>query len=185
MSVPGWHNALNATAALIVSVQCGADVTQAAQQLGTFHGALRRFQIKGEREGVTVIDDYAHHPTEVTATLAAAREKYGSRRILAIFQPHTYSRTEALWDDLLTCFGDADQLYVTDIYRARPKEQATVNAQQLAQAIDHDHAIYCGTLPKTLATVSAAQAEGDVVITLGAGDVNWVGEQLLCRQETL
>ncbi|HHX66107.1 MAG TPA: UDP-N-acetylmuramate--L-alanine ligase, partial [Chloroflexi bacterium] len=144
LSVPGVHNALNATAALISAELCGLDRFLASRHLRVYGGVLRRFELKGERSGVTVVDDYAHHPTEVRATLAAARQRYPERRIWAVFQPHTYSRASALLGDLATCFEGADRVLVTDIYAARSRESATIRAEDIVAAVNHNDARYIG-----------------------------------------
>jgi UDP-N-acetylmuramate--alanine ligase len=122
LSISGRHNALNALGALAVIDSLQLPVDQAAKYLSQFRGAGRRFEVQGEESGVIIIDDYAHHPTEIQATLATARERFGNRRIIAVWQPHTYSRVLALWDGFVTAFADADFVVVTDIFAAR--EQA-------------------------------------------------------------
>ncbi len=123
LQVPGKHNVANALAALAVAQLLGLPLHEAAQALGKFTGTGRRFEVRGEVAGVTVIDDYAHHPTEIKATLAAARSRYPGRRVWAVWQPHTYSRTRSLMDDFINSFEDADEVIVTEIYAAREPKQ--------------------------------------------------------------
>ena len=123
LQVPGEHNVSNALAALSVCAVMGVSVKDAGEALGRFRGTGRRFEVKGERGGVIVIDDYAHHPTEIRATLAAARRRYPEKRIWAVWQPHTYSRTQALFDGFVSAFDDADETIVTEIYRSREPAQ--------------------------------------------------------------
>lgn len=181
LSVPGRHNALNATAALLVAECLGIDRASAGQALAEYRGVLRRFEVKGERQGVVVVDDYAHHPTEIRATLAAARARYPGRRLWAVWQPHTYSRTEALLNEFRSCFADADQVIITDIYAARAREQATIHGEALAVAIDHAHVRYLGSLERVVETLGNELCSGDVLITLGAGDGYLIGERILVK----
>ena len=146
LALPGVHNVLNATAALAVAESIGLDRASAAKTLTGFHGVQRRFQVKGQWRGITVVDDYAHHPTEIRATLAAARLRYPGRRVWAVWQPHTFSRTEALFQEFISCFGDADRVIVMDIYAARAREKASVEAKDIVSAMHHDQAYYVGSI---------------------------------------
>ncbi len=179
LAIPGEHNALNATAALVVASLLGHDVAEASRALGDFRGVARRFQVKGEVSGVTVVDDYAHHPTEIRATLAAARSRYPGRRVVAVFQPHTYSRTEALFQEFLDCFADADRVIILDVFAARPRERPSIRAEALAAALHHPDARYVGDAAAAVSSLAAELAPGDVLITLGAGDGNLIGERVL------
>ena len=179
LQVPGDHNALNATAALVVADLLGLDSVRAAEALATYRGVDRRFQVKGQAAEVTVVDDYAHHPTEVRATLAAARRRYPGRRLVVVFQPHTYSRTEALYEEFLDCFADADRVVIMDVYAARPREVPTVSAKALATAVHHSAAAYLGGADAVVEALAHQLTRGDVLITLGAGDGYLVGERLL------
>ncbi len=187
--VPGDHNVRNALAALAVAACCDVPVEQALASLRNFRGTSRRFEQKGEAQGVTVIDDYAHHPTEVRATLAAARQRFrrsgldqnSGGRLWAIFQPHTFSRTHALLADLHGAFDDADRMIVTDIYAAREVDAGEVSAADVVLASGHGDVQHVGRLDDVVAALAANVAPGDVVITLGAGDVNQAGERLLAR----
>ncbi len=181
LSVPGAHNVRNALAALAACNMLGAEMHAAAQALAGFQGTARRFELKGESGGISVIDDYAHHPTEVRATLAAARARYPGRRIVAYLQPHTFSRTAALMDEWATACGDADVLLVGDIYAAREQGDAPALAHTLAGRIAATgvDARPAGDVAATAAALIAAARTGDVVLTLGAGDGDGVGTALL------
>ena len=179
--VPGLHNALNATAALIVAGLLGVDPKDAGAVLSRFRGVQRRFEIKGEVGGVLVIDDYAHHPTQVRATLAAARQRYPGRRIWAVFQPHTFSRTRALLEEFATCFAGADQVIVTDIYAARLHEKPTIDAESLVEAIQHDKVRHISELDQVVRHLVRELCQGDVVLTLGAGDCYLISERVLAE----
>lgn len=179
LRLPGVHNALNATAAMLVAQACGVPPDQSAAALASFRGVLRRFELKGECAGITVIDDYAHHPSEIAATLAAARGRYGERRIWAVLQPHTYSRVEALLEQFAGCMDDADLVIVTDIYAARAKERPTVDAERLATALAHRSARHIGGLEDVERYLVDNLCAGDVLMTLGAGDGYLIGERVL------
>ncbi|MBI3733068.1 MAG: UDP-N-acetylmuramate--L-alanine ligase [Chloroflexi bacterium] len=179
LTLPGRHNMLNACGALALCHRLGLDLKAAALALAEFGGTQRRFEVKGETRGVTVIDDYAHHPTEIRATLAAARERYGARRIWAVFQPHTYSRTRVLLNDFAQAFGDADAVILTEIFASRETDTLNMNSAQLLARMDHPQKVFCATLAEAVELLRRRVQPGDVVITLGAGDVNWVGLQLL------
>jgi UDP-N-acetylmuramate--alanine ligase len=179
--VPGAHNVRNALAALAVCEALGADVAAASAALAGFRGTARRFELKGEAGGVTVIDDYAHHPTEVRATLAAARARYPGRRVAAYLQPHTFSRTAALMDEWAGACGDADLLLVGDVYAAREQGDAAAMAAELAARIAAAgvDARPAGTVGAAAAALIALARPGDVVLTLGAGDGDGAGARLL------
>jgi UDP-N-acetylmuramate--alanine ligase len=179
LQVPGRHNVLNALAALAASAEAGVDFGPAAAALTRFRGTERRFQIKGQAAGITVVDDYAHHPTEIRATLTAARIKYPGRTIWAVFQPHTYSRTAALLDDFAASFGSADHVLVTSIYAAREKNTLGVSGRDVAFRIDHPDAQYVASLEEATTFLLKRIESGDVIITLGAGDGYLIGEQVL------
>jgi len=179
LQVPGNHNVLNALAAFAVGMQVGLDEGCILTALGSYTGVGRRFELKGEAGGVTVIDDYAHHPTEIRATLSAARGRFPGRRIWAVFQPHTYSRTKALLAEFAQSFGDADRVIVTDIYAAREVDDGSVHASQLVEMMRSERAQYIGALADVRRYLAEHAAPGDVVITLGAGDGYRVGEELL------
>ncbi|MBN1402045.1 MAG: UDP-N-acetylmuramate--L-alanine ligase [Anaerolineae bacterium] len=181
LGIAGVHNALNATAALIVADRCGLERQAAAQALRDFRGARRRFEIKGQAGGIVVVDDYAHHPTEIRATLAAARQRYPHRSIWAVFQPHTFSRTSALLEEFAACFPQADRVVVTDIFKARPKEKETVSAQDLVQRARHPDIRHIATYDEIVAYLLDHLQAGDLLVTLGAGDGYLIGERVLQR----
>ncbi|MDZ4800347.1 MAG: UDP-N-acetylmuramate--L-alanine ligase [Bryobacteraceae bacterium] len=183
IQVPGAHNVLNAAAAVAVAMELGVDIEKIRAGLAEYRGVDRRFQQRGTEKGVTVIDDYGHHPTEVRATLSAARDcKFG--RILAIFQPHRYTRTMHLMDDFARAFHDADMVFVLDIYAASEKPIEGVTAQALVdrmKAFGHRGAEYCGSIDNAVDAVIANAREGDVILTLGAGNVWQAGDRILSR----
>jgi UDP-N-acetylmuramate--alanine ligase len=179
VTVPGIHNVRNALAALAVGMSCDVASADALAALRDYHGSARRFEWKGEAGGVTVIDDYAHHPTEVEATLTAARRRYPDRRIWAVFQPHTYSRTRHMLYRMGESFDAANEVIVTDIYAAREIDDGSVHAHELVAASTHHAIRYIGALRDVASYLNDHVAPGDVVLTLGAGDGNMVGEWLL------
>lgn len=181
LPVPGRHNIRNALAALAAAHWHRIPPARAAAMLRDFRGAGRRFELVGEADGVTVIDDYAHHPTEVAATLSAARLRYATRRIWAVFQPHTYSRTKALLRDYAHSFDDADRVLFLDIYPAREKIDLGMHSRLLLETIDHAGAAYVGGIDAAVERLLAEVEPDDIVITMSAGDGNLVGRQLLDR----
>jgi UDP-N-acetylmuramate--alanine ligase len=186
LQLPGRHNVLNALAALAATAAIGVEFDTAAAALARFRGTARRFEVKGHVSGVTVVDDYAHHPTEIRATLAAARSKYPGRVLWAVFQPHTFSRTEALLDGFAAAFGDADHVLVTSIFAAREQDTGHVSgadivARMVAAGGAEADAHYVDTLDDAVAWLLERIEPGAVVITLGAGDGYHVGEQILER----
>jgi len=178
-SVPGRHNVLNGLAALAVTTECGISADVAEEALRDFHGVRRRFEYKGNVQDVLVYDDYAHHPTEVQATLAAAREQYPEREIWAVFQPHTYSRALALMDRFASSFGDADHVVVTDIYPARERDSMGVHAKQLVERMTHPDVHYVGSLDEVAEWLAPRLKPGTFLITLGAGSITLLGEDIL------
>jgi UDP-N-acetylmuramate--alanine ligase len=183
LQVPGQHNVLNALAALAASTDIGVDFGTAAAALTRFRGTHRRFEIKGRQAGVTVVDDYAHHPTEIRATLAAARVKFPGRPVWAVFQPHTFSRTAALLDDFARAFGDAEHVLVTGIYGAREEESLAISGEDVVSRMGHIDARYVEQLDDAVQVLLNCVEPGDVVITLGAGNGYLVGEKLLAHLE--
>ncbi len=183
LAVPGIHNVLNALGAIASGIALGADVPSLAKGLSTFIGAERRFQRLGDARGVTIVDDYAHHPTEIAATLAAARAAFPGRRIVAAFQPHLYSRTRDFANEFGASLAMADAVFLTEIYPAREQPIAGVTAALVAEAIGTSG----GTLSwkgdrSALADALADNvASGDVVFTIGAGDITKTGPELIAR----
>jgi len=183
LHVPGLHNVLNATAAIAVGVGLDIPVAQIREALENFRGVDRRFQLRGTAGGVTVIDDYGHHPTEIRATLAAARE-CGYRKIHVIFQPHRYTRTRDLMDEFAAAFSDADSLAVLDIYAASEQPIEGVTGEVLAQKISLKSgrpAIYAADFENAVSAAAATANEGDMILTLGAGSVSQLPPMLLER----
>ncbi len=178
-AVPGEHNVLNAMGAVVAASLCGVPIEASRNVLIRFTGVRRRFEIKGEAGGVTIIDDYAHHPAEVEATLKAARNRYGNRRIICLFQPHTYSRTKLLGPRYSNAFSDVDEVLVTDIYAARESNTWGASVEELCSQISHKNVDPIGSLQEAHAFLTRHLREGDILITMGAGDVYKVGEALL------
>ncbi|MBC7925822.1 MAG: UDP-N-acetylmuramate--L-alanine ligase [Bryobacteraceae bacterium] len=183
INVPGVHNILNASAAVAVAMELGLETARIREGLAEYQGVDRRFQQRGSVNGITVVDDYGHHPTEVRATLAAAREcRFG--RILVVFQPHRYTRTMHLMDEFARAFHNADVVFVLDIYAASEDPIPGVDAQTLAdrmRAFGHRGAEYAGTIDLAVAGVIAQAREGDLVLTLGAGNVWQAGDRILAQ----
>jgi UDP-N-acetylmuramate--alanine ligase len=183
MPLAGLHNAYNAMQAVAAARVAGVPPADAAEALRHFHGTGRRFQLVGEAAGVRVIDDYAHHPTEIRATLAAARARFAASRIIAIFQPHTFSRTKFLFNEFVTAFDDADLLVLTAIYAARESDSLGMDAAHLATALAARPGAPRVDLIPDLADIPSALApqlrSGDTVLTLGAGTITEVGPRLL------
>ena len=184
LQAPGIHNLRNALAALTVARRCGAPIAQILASLHHYTGIGRRFELKGTRRGVTVIDDYAHHPTEIQATLAAARNRFGERRIWAVFQPHTFSRTRAMLHKIACSFDNADAVLVTDIYAARESGDGAMAAAEVAAASQHPSIRHSGGIEDTSTLLHDEVTAGDVVLTLGAGTSHRIGETLLERLGT-
>lgn len=179
LRVPGRHNVQNALGALAVAMRAGVDFHSAQQAAAEFRGVARRFQLVGEAGGVTVVDDYAHHPTEVRATLAAARQHYPGRRLVVCFQPHTYSRSRYLLEEWRGCFAGADLLFVAGTYAAREPAEAGLDARALAAEITEPAATYVDTTAAAVEQIAAAVHPGDLVFTMGAGDIDALGPLLL------
>jgi UDP-N-acetylmuramate--alanine ligase len=186
LHVPGEHNVRNATAAIAVGIGLDIPVEKIRAGLEKFNGVDRRFQLKGRANGVTVIDDYGHHPTEIRATLAAARE-CGFRKIHVIFQPHRYTRTQLLLDDFATAFDAADSVTVLDIYAASESPIPGITGELLAERISHaggTQAIYANSFAEAAELASTTAQPGDLVLTLGAGNVVQLAPQVLEALET-
>jgi UDP-N-acetylmuramate--alanine ligase len=183
LQVPGRHNVLNATAAAAVALELEVAPDQIREGLASFSGVDRRFQTRGQARGITVIDDYGHHPTEIRATLAAAR-LCGFRRIHVLFQPHRYTRTFHLMDDFAGAFHQADTVLILDIYAASERPIEGVTAAALAERIrqfGHRAVEYVGTIERGVEALLAEGEEGDLVMTLGAGNVWQAGDLVLER----
>lgn len=181
LRIPGDHNVRNALAAVAVATTLGVDFDTTRRALAAFGGVGRRFQVVGEVNRVAVIDDYAHHPTEIRATLAAARQRYPGRRLWAVWQPHTYSRTRALLAEFAGSFGEADKVMVLDIYRSRERDTLGLTAADLVAAISqqHERVAHVSGLKETAAYILDRVRPDDVILTLSAGDGNLVGKVVL------
>jgi UDP-N-acetylmuramate--alanine ligase len=183
--LPGAHNILNALAASAVGLEFDVPPALLAEGLATFPGVARRFERKGKASGIEFVDDYAHHPTEIAATLRAARSIHRGR-IVAIFQPHRFTRTRDCWAEFLGCFDDANRIIVSEIYAAGESPIPGIDAESLARAIadaGHVDARFGGALEDLAEDVVEDLASGDLVLTLGAGDIVELGSRLLDRVE--
>ena len=181
LHVPGAHNILNATAAIAVGIGLDIEIEQIRAALENFRGVDRRFQLRGKAAGVSVIDDYGHHPTEIRVTLAAARQcRY--RKIHVVFQPHRYTRTQLLMDEFTNAFQDADTLFILDIYAASEKAIEGLTGEVLARRIcekESSTACYVGSFEDAATSVAAVAQEGDLILTLGAGSVSQLAPIIL------
>lgn len=183
LQVPGHHNVSNALAALIVCLEIGLSFPEAAEALGRFQGAKRRFQLIGEVDGITVVDDYAHHPTEIQATLSGAKAM--GKRIVAVFQPQRYSRTYFLMEEFSRAFGQADEVIITDIY-SPPGEKPIpgVTSERLAQLIrqnSNPNTLYCPAKEDVVSTLLGRIQPNDLIMTMGAGDIWRVAQDLVAK----
>ena len=178
LHVPGEHNVRNALAVLAAIHSLGLSVADAATALSTFNGTGRRFDVLGEVNGITIIDDYAHHPSKIKATLSAARLRYPGRRIVAVWQPHTFSRTQVLEADFIKSLQLADLAIVTDVYAAREEKQA-YNLQQLVQKVGVHKALHVPTLPGVTEYLLGELKPADVLVVLSAGDADQVCRDVL------
>lgn len=183
LPVPGAHNVSNSAAAVAVALELEIPIETIREALAGFSGVDRRFQVRGAEQGITVIDDYGHHPTEIRATLAAARAcRY--RRIHVLFQPHRYTRTQALMDDFASAFHQADTVHLVDIYAASERPIEGVTSQALAgrmQTFGHRGATYAGSMDAGIESVLRAADAGDAIVTLGAGSVSQAGSVIVER----
>jgi UDP-N-acetylmuramate--alanine ligase len=178
LRVPGEHNARNAVAAVAAALELDLDMERALRGLSEFTGVRRRFEVKGRiaASGVTVVDDYGHHPTEIAATLKAARG-YWSGRIVVAFQPHRFTRTQILWHEFAKALAGADEVLLLDIYAAGEPPIAGISSQELAPLLKN--CSYVGTLDQAHAAVAKALKSGDLLLTLGAGSITQLGSMLL------
>lgn len=179
LNVPGLHNVYNALAAITAALRCDVAFSAVQESLSTFEGARRRFEYRGLFMGATVVDDYAHHPTEIRATLTAAAQTV-HKKVWCIFQPHTYTRTAELMNEFSTCFSGADQVIITRIYAARETDTLGVHGQDLADKIleTGNQAIYLDSFPEIVDYLSRHVSEGDLILTVGAGNIDDVAQML-------
>jgi len=182
LAPPGRHNVYNALATICVGLELEIPFKVIAEALGSFAGVQRRMQDKGDVNGITIVDDYGHHPTEIRATLSAIKAAWPEKRLVVLFQPHRYSRTQALFKDFTTAFHQADMLVLTDIYAASEEPVEGVSSEALLAAIEQHgqrHTRYSPSVENMAEDVMGVITEGDLVLTLGAGNIVRVGEQLL------
>ena len=182
VGMPGIHNVLNALAAIGVGIELDLDVHTIGEGLKNIGGLERRFQIRGREKDIIIMDDYGHHPTEIVATLKTIKEWWPERRLIVVFQPHRYSRTKMLFDKFVKSFDDADVLILNPIYPASEKPIKGISSKRLANAIKeygHKNVILCKKLDETLIVLLSIVKPGDMVLTLGAGNIYQVGNRLL------
>ncbi len=177
-AMPGLHNALNSLAACLAAMQAGIPFATCTEAITNFQGVDRRFQHKATIRGIDFYDDYGHHPTEIRAVLNGVKEKYPQRRLVTVFQPHRFSRTQICWNDFLTCFQNTDTLFILDIYPAGEAAIKGITSEALVEQMDHpDCRLLARAEDPTLNAVKAELKSGDILLTLGAGDISKLGEQ--------
>lgn len=189
IELAGRHNVYNAMAVIAASIELGIELVDIRRCLGEFKGTARRMQVLGVFRGATIIDDYAHHPTEIKATLAGARDLYKDNKLIVVFHPHTFTRTRALFNEFVESFGEADEVIVLDIYGSAREKQGGVHSRDLVEKIQkHEHkntktqkqdVKYIPTLEECEKYLRGNVERGDVVLLMGAGDVFRVGENLV------
>ncbi len=172
LQVPGRHNALNSLAAFVAAYQCGITIPTILAGLRNFQGVDRRFQFKGEVDSIKVYDDYGHHPTEVRAVLEAFKEKFPDQRLVTLFQPHRFSRTQSCWNEFINCFYLTDVLILTDIYSGGEAAIPNINAKRLYEEIKIENKFYLPNSSSKIEALKKVLRPGDIFLTLGAGD-NW------------
>jgi UDP-N-acetylmuramate--alanine ligase len=186
VGMPGHHNVLNALAAISVGLELDMSMEDIRKGLLNLGGLRRRFQVKGEKKGTLVLDDYGHHPTEIAATLQTARDCWPEKRLIVIFQPHRFTRTKLLYDRFVICFNQADVLLLAPIYSAGERPLEGVDSAWLYRGIkEHGHkeVILCQDQDEILRVLMGMVKPGDVVLTLGAGDITHLGDHLLQKLE--
>jgi len=183
LGVPGIHNISNALATIAVAIECGIDFSSIADSLARFTGMKRRFQILGSACGAKIVDDYAHHPTEVQATLKAAKEVINSAdkgRVVAIFQPHRYTRLQNFWNEFVNSFNNADLVYVCDVYSAGDKPIDNINSERLSKEIKNANVTYVpGPIERVADVICPNIKPDDLVLTIGAGDITKLGHIII------
>ena len=178
LQIPGEHNVLNALAAFVVADGLGLDRQEIARVLGEFQGSERRFDIRGEYQGVLIVDDYAHHPTEIMKTLQAARDAYPTRRIWAVWQPHTYSRTITLFDKFCGSFEKADRVVVLDVYPARESKPEGFRISDLVSSIKHDRVQHVPGIEQAVELLKVELQPADLLLVFTAGDAIEINQQI-------
>lgn len=179
LKIPGQHNVRNALAAIAVSQQINLPVSTAVRALEAFQGTGRRFETWGEISGITVVDDYAHHPTEIQATLSAAKERYAGRPLWAVWQPHTYSRTRALFEDYLSVFEAADHVLITEVFASRETVEKDFSANRIVEEMQHPDVRFMANNKQATDFLLSNLKSGDVLIVLSAGDANQISSNLV------
>jgi UDP-N-acetylmuramate--alanine ligase len=181
----GRHLVLNSLAAIAVGLEFGISTDVIRSALAGFGGVKRRLELVGTTRGVTIMNDYGHHPTEIRATLRAIKECFGAtmKRFLVVFQPHRYTRTQLCWDELLKAFGDADHLILSDIYAASEEPIVGVSGENLWREVVHPNKEFCVQLDEVVQTLPARLQEGDLVLCLGAGPIGALPDRLLSALE--
>lgn len=179
LKIPGLHNIRNSLAALAVAHSLEQPIDRAVEALGDYLGAGRRFEIRGEINGIAVVDDYAHHPSEIRETLSAARQRFPHRKIWAVWQPHTYSRTRALFDEFASAFGEADHVIVTEVFAAREEPDPRFTAAEVVRAMSHMDAEFIPNQPDIVEFLVANIQRGDVLVILSAGDTEEMIRKIL------
>ncbi len=185
LRIPGDFNAVNALAAMSVAQEVGIERQTAQRALSAFEGTARRFEVLGEVGQVTVIDDYAHHPTQIRGVLRAARRRYRDRRLVAVWEPHTFSRVRALYDDFMSAFRDADQVVILPIYAAREIDDGALTARDLAETLEHPAVVSTDSLDEAVDLLVDKARAGDVILMMGAGNEYIVGQRLVRRLRRL
>ena len=182
LSLPGAHNALNALAAMVVARERGVHPEESARALASFRATARRFEILGERDGVIVVDDYAHHPTEIRVNIEAARQRYPEREIWAVWQPHTYSRIQQFWRGFISAFAGADRVIITPIYAAREEALEGVTSPALVEAMSaHGEAAYAPTFDDAVDVLRRRARAPAIVLIFSAGDANVIANKYLAE----
>jgi UDP-N-acetylmuramate--alanine ligase len=179
LQIPGEHNVRNAMGTLVVANFLNLPMAEVARALKKFRGTGRRFEIRGEVAGVIVIDDYAHHPSEIRATLASARARYGNREVWVVWQPHTYSRTRLLFEDFSRSFDDADHVLVTEVYGAREESPADFSAMQLVESMEHRDAHFVPGIKEATDYLIDRLKIGDILLVLSAGDGDQISTNIV------
>lgn len=181
LPMSGTHNIKNALACIATGLMCEVPVARIAESLAKFGGTGRRFERLGEKDGVLFIDDYAHHPTEIRATLEGARDGAGGRKIIAVFQPHLFSRTRDYFEDFASAFTAANEVILTEIYPAREMPIPGITGEKLYETTkkNHAHVTFIGDKTKLSEAIRNAARPGDIVITMGAGDITHIGRQMV------
>jgi UDP-N-acetylmuramate--alanine ligase len=179
LQLPGEHNVLNSLSAMAACAAIGPDPNEAARLLGDFLGTGRRFELKGEVAGITVVDDYAHHPTEIAVNISAARQRFPGRRLVVLFQPHTYTRTRDFLPEFAQSLSAADRVVITEIYASRETDTLGMSGSEIVDLMSEGSAIFAHSLADASNLLLQEITPGDVLITFGAGDVWKAGEAVL------